>query len=150
MLMIFLQQVQFQVWNIGGIYYADKVKIWLFSEAYKITVDCKIWLFWESNPYIWWYQHSMITTQGRKHPGAALSMSQFRNEYMIKKINKWVEELHIHSPYRVITSPPSHFKIIPPITRIPPFLKIPHPSNLPANRSSQIFLINRNATVKLS
>ena len=39
----------------------------------------------------------MITTQGRKHPGAALSMSQFRNEYMIKKINKWVEELHILS-----------------------------------------------------
>ena len=92
----------------------------------------------------------MITTQGRKHPGAALSMSQFRNEYMIKKINKWVEELHIHSPYRVITSPPSHFKIIAPITRIPPFLKIPHhPSpTLPANWCSQVFLINKNATVK--
>ena len=40
--MIFLQQVQFRVLNIGGIYYADKVKIWLFSGAYKITVDCKI------------------------------------------------------------------------------------------------------------
>ena len=43
-----------------------------------------------------------------------------------------------------------HFKIIPHITRIPPFLKIPHPSTLPANRSSQVFLVNRDATVKLS
>ena len=49
----------------------------------------------------------------------------------------------------VSTSPP-YFKIISPITRIPPFLKIPHPPTLPANQSSQVFLINRNATVKLS
>ena len=36
----------------------------------------------------------------------------------------------------------------------PPFLKISHPPScpptLPANPSSQVFLINRNATVKLS
>ena len=31
----------------------------------------------------------------------------------------------------------------------PPFLKIPHPPTLPTNRSSQVFLINGNATVKL-
>ena len=36
------------------------------------------------------------------------------------------------------------------ITRIPPFLKIPHPLTLPANQSSQVFPINRNATVKLN
>ena len=42
---------------------------------------------------------------------------------------------------------PAHFKITPPPS---PFLKIPHPSTLPANQSSQVFLINRNATVKLS
>ena len=32
----------------------------------------------------------------------------------------------------------------------PPFLKISHPPTLPTNRSSQVFLINRNVTVKLS
>ena len=37
-----------------------------------------------------------------------------------------------------------------PITRIPPFLKIPHPPILPVNWSSQVFLININATLKLS
>ena len=31
----------------------------------------------------------------------------------------------------------------------PPFLQLPHPLTLPANRSSQIFLIDINATVKL-
>ena len=51
-----------------------------------------------------------------------------------------------------VSPPPSpHFKIIPPITRILPFLKIPHaPSPLPSNPSFQVFLINRNATVKLT
>ena len=43
---------------------------------------------------------------------------------------------------------PAHFKITPPPPS--PFLKIPHPSTLPANQSSQVFLINRNATAKLS
>ena len=36
------------------------------------------------------------------------------------------------------------------INPLPPFLKIPHPPTLPANWSSPVFLINRNATVKLS
>ena len=35
-----------------------------------------------------------------------------------------------------------------PLLGFPLFLKIPHPPILPANRSSQVFLINRNATVK--
>ena len=44
-----------------------------------------------------------------------------------------------------------HFKIIPPIIRIPfYFVNPPHPPIILANRSSQIFLITRNATVKLS
>ena len=37
-----------------------------------------------------------------------------------------------------------------PIIRIPLFLKILHPPTLPANLSSQVFHINRNATVKLN
>ena len=37
-----------------------------------------------------------------------------------------------------------------PITRIPPFFKILHPFTLPGNMSPQVFLNNRNATVKLS
>ena len=36
-----------------------------------------------------------------------------------------------------VSTPLPHFKIIP------PFLKILHPPTLPANRSSQVFLINR-------
>ena len=33
---------------------------------------------------------------------------------------------------------------------MPPFPKILHPPTLPVNRSFQVFLINRHATVKLS
>ena len=43
-----------------------------------------------------------------------------------------------------------HFEIIPPITRIPPFLKIPYPPTLTVNWSYHVFPINRNAVVKLS
>ena len=35
------------------------------------------------------------------------------------------------------------------MTRLLPFLKIHRPPTLPANWSSQVFLINRSATVKL-
>ena len=38
-----------------------------------------------------------ITTQGSRHLGAALGTSQFRNEYIMEKINKWVEQLHVLS-----------------------------------------------------
>ena len=41
-------------------------------------------------------------------------------------------------------------KSSPPLPGPSQFLKIPHPPTLPANWSSQVFLINRNATVKLS
>ena len=42
-----------------------------------------------------------------------------------------------------------HFKIIPPLLGSTYFLKSPMPPTLPVNRSSQVFLININATVKL-
>ena len=49
--------------------------------------------------------------------------------------------------------PTLHFKIIPPfLGSTPLFIQIAHPPppTLPANRSSQVFLNNRNATVKFS
>ena len=52
--------------------------------------------------------------------------------------------------HKKVSTPSPHFKIIPAITRIPRFLKIPHPLTLPVNWSSQVFFINRNITVKLS
>ena len=48
----------------------------------------------------------------------------------------------------VSTSPIS--KSFPQLLRYSVFLKIRHPPTLLVNRSSQVFLINRNATVKLS
>ena len=42
------------------------------------------------------------------------------------------------------------FQNYSPVTRIHSFLKIPHPPTLSANPSSQVFLTNRNTTVKLS
>ena len=50
----------------------------------------------------------------------------------------------------VIGYQPPHFKIIPLLLGYPPFLRIPHLPILPTNRLSQVFLFNRNATVKLS
>ena len=35
-----------------------------------------------------------ITTQGKRNLGAALGTSQFRDEYIMGKINEWVEEFH--------------------------------------------------------
>ena len=46
------------------------------------------------------------------------------------------------------SNPP--FKNHPPHFQVPPFFKISHPPTLTANRSSHVFLINRNATVNLS
>ena len=42
------------------------------------------------------------------------------------------------------------FQNHPPVLGSPSFLKIPHHSTIPVNGSYQVFLINRNATVKLS
>ena len=38
-----------------------------------------------------------ITTQGKRHLDAALGTSQFRDEYIMEKINKWVEDLYVLS-----------------------------------------------------
>ena len=38
-----------------------------------------------------------IATKGEKHHGAVFGKSQFRDEFIIEKISKWVEELHILS-----------------------------------------------------
>ena len=38
-----------------------------------------------------------VATKGEKHHGAVFGKSQFRDEFIIEKINKWVEELHILS-----------------------------------------------------
>ena len=45
---------------------------------------------------------------------------------------------------------PSHFKVIPPLPGSLPFFKISHAPTLVTNRSFQVFLIDGNATVKLS
>ena len=37
------------------------------------------------------------TTQSKRYLGAALCSSQFREEYSMEKINKWVEELRVLS-----------------------------------------------------
>ena len=62
----------------------------------------------------------------------------------------WAEIFDNFIVLKGVSTPPPHFKIIPPVTKIPPFLKIPHLPTLLTNQSSQVFLINRNATVKLS
>ena len=58
--------------------------------------------------------------------------------------------IYNHSPQRSINLPPSPTsKSFPSLLGSPHFLKFPIPT-LPANQSFQVFLINRNATVKLS
>ena len=37
------------------------------------------------------------TFKDKRHLGVALGTSQFRDEYIMEKINKWVEELHVLS-----------------------------------------------------
>ena len=40
----------------------------------------------------------------RRHLGAAVRTNQFRNEYIMEKINKWVAELHVLSEIAKIES----------------------------------------------
>ena len=68
-------------------YFPEPTKSWLIVKS-----DCSgkaIHIFNDTN--------IQITRQGRRHLGAALDTSQFRNEYIMEKINKWVEELHVLS-----------------------------------------------------
>ena len=49
-----------------------------------------------------------IITQGKRHLGAALGTSQFRDEYIMEKINKCVEELHVLTEIAKIGPQPSY------------------------------------------
>ena len=68
-------------------YFPEPAKSWLIVKS--ACPDKAIHIFNDIN--------IQIKTQGRRHLGAALGTSQFRNEYIIEKINKWVEELHVLS-----------------------------------------------------
>ena len=68
-------------------YFPEPKKSWLIVKS--DCLDKAIHIFNNTN--------IQITTQGKWHLGAALGTSQFRNEYIIEKINKWVEELHVLS-----------------------------------------------------
>ena len=68
-------------------YFPEPTKSWLIVKPG--CFDKAIHTFNETN--------IQITTQGRRHLGTALGTSKFRNEYIMQKINKWVEELHASS-----------------------------------------------------
>ena len=68
-------------------YFPEPKKSWLIVKS--DCFDKAIHVFNDTN--------IQITTQGRRHLGAALGTSQFRNEYIMEKMNKWVEELHVLS-----------------------------------------------------
>ena len=58
---------------------------------------------------------------------------------------------HLSIVHKGVSTPPPISKSSPSLLGSPlPFPNIPHPPTLPANWPSQIFHINRNATVKLS
>ena len=59
-------------------YFPEPKKSWLIVKS--DCFDKAICVFNNTN--------NQITTQGRRHPGAALGMGQFRNEYIMEKINK--------------------------------------------------------------
>ena len=68
-------------------YFPEPKKSWLIVKS--DCFDKAIHVFNDTN--------IQITTQGRRHLGVVLGTSQFRNEYIMEKINKWVEELHVLS-----------------------------------------------------
>ena len=64
--------------------FPEPAKSWLI-----VTSDC-------SNKAIHIFKDTdiQLTAQGKRHLGAALGMSQFKDDYIMENINKWVEELH--------------------------------------------------------
>ena len=73
-------------------YFPKPTKSWLTLKS--DSSDKAIHIFNETN--------TQTTTQGTRHLSAALATSQFRNEYIMEKINKWVEELHLLKSLRQI------------------------------------------------
>ena len=67
-------------------YFPEPIKSWLIVKS--DCFDKAIHVFDDTNVQI---------TQSRRHLGAALDTSRFRNEYIMEKVNKWVEELHVLS-----------------------------------------------------
>ena len=68
------------------------------------------------------------------------------------ELNLTIVQLYNASVHKGVSTP-SHFKIFPPLLESTPpshLLKSPIPPTLLTNRSSQVLLINRNATMKLS
>ena len=68
------------------------------------------------------------------------------------ELNLTIVQLYNASVHKGVSTP-SHFKIFPPLLESTPpshLLKSPLPPTLLTNRSSQVLLINRNATTKLS
>ena len=65
--------------NFG--YFPEPTKSWLTAKS--DCFDKAVHIFNDSN--------IQITTQGRRHLGAALCMSQFTDQYIMEKRIKWVE-----------------------------------------------------------
>ena len=97
-----------------------------------------------------WRKFPEIIKKSNTSPEITWKVAQFHALILSIPENKETRCMIRMNIFRKRVSAP-HFKIIPPITRTllgspPPFLKILHLPTLPANRSSQVFLVNRNAT----
>ena len=70
--------------NLKFGYFPESTKSWL-----TVKLECS-----DKAIHIFKDTYIQTATQGKKHLGAALSTSQFIDEYIMEKIKKWVEELH--------------------------------------------------------
>ena len=68
-------------------YFSEPTKSWLIVRS-----DCSGKAF-----RIFKHTNIQLITRGKKHLGAALGTSQFRDDYTMEKLNKWVEKLHVLS-----------------------------------------------------
>ena len=66
-------------------YFPEPAKSWLIVKCN--CSDKAIHIFKDTN--------IQITTKAKKHFAATLGTSQFRDNYIMEKINKQVEELHV-------------------------------------------------------
>ena len=68
-------------------YFPEPSKLWLIVKSN--CSDKAVHMLKDAN--------IQITTQGKRHLGAALVTRQCRDVYIMEKINKWIEEPHILS-----------------------------------------------------